>query len=359
MLKRQAEAGIRPEWAMNPEKLDEEMNKVPLFMNQLPTDFENNDVLSALQSLIYDGTPEEVAENFKNQGNEQVQLGKTHYNDAIHFYTLGIDQNCSDNKLNSMLHSNRAYVNLELGNYRKVLNDCAKAIELHEANIKAYYRSVKALQRLDKWDLAQDAAEKGLKVDPDNQALKAEREKIVKHRVQGEIERRKRQERIRRREEERNAVENAIKLKGIKTIATSDPNKSSNPYSDYYPTLDVATNTLAFPVLFLYPEQSQSDFITHFYEDTTFSDQLAEILSAPAPWDPQHNFNLDNIDIYFTTYHEEEQKRRLIKIGKKIRFGDVLKKEWCVVVNGMVEVIILAKGSEFSAKFVEEFRSRT
>lgn len=60
MLKRQAEAGIRPEWAMNPEKLDEEMNKVPLFMNQLPTDFENNDVLSALQSLIYDGTPEGI-----------------------------------------------------------------------------------------------------------------------------------------------------------------------------------------------------------------------------------------------------------------------------------------------------------
>ncbi|ORX79170.1 hypothetical protein K493DRAFT_100969 [Basidiobolus meristosporus CBS 931.73] len=39
-------------------------------MNDLPEDSEENATLLALQSLAYDGTAEEVAENFKNQGND-------------------------------------------------------------------------------------------------------------------------------------------------------------------------------------------------------------------------------------------------------------------------------------------------
>ncbi|CAJ0631445.1 7745_t:CDS:1, partial [Entrophospora sp. SA101] len=41
------------------ENLFKEINKVPLFMTELPEDErEENSTLSALQSLIYDGPPE-------------------------------------------------------------------------------------------------------------------------------------------------------------------------------------------------------------------------------------------------------------------------------------------------------------
>lgn len=46
----------RSQYIMDPENLDEEMSKVPLFMSHLPD--ADNEQLDALQSLVYDGTPE-------------------------------------------------------------------------------------------------------------------------------------------------------------------------------------------------------------------------------------------------------------------------------------------------------------
>ena len=57
----------------------------------------------------------EMAENFKHQGNACFKEGPRKYQNAIKFYTQGIE--CKvDNELllNSALHSNRAAVHLEL-----------------------------------------------------------------------------------------------------------------------------------------------------------------------------------------------------------------------------------------------------
>ena len=56
----------------------------------------------------------EVAENFKTQGNACFVEGKRKFKDAIKFYTQGIEAKAEDNHLNSVLHSNRAAVHLEL-----------------------------------------------------------------------------------------------------------------------------------------------------------------------------------------------------------------------------------------------------
>jgi tetratricopeptide (TPR) repeat protein len=139
-----------------------ELDKVPLFMTEMPE--EENESLAALQSLIYDGPPEEVAENFKNQGNDCFKVGKSQYKDAISYYTKALETNCKDNKIIEACLTNRAAVNLELGNYRQVLIDCSKALKLNPKNIKAYYRSAKALYALDKIEEAIDCCEHGLAV---------------------------------------------------------------------------------------------------------------------------------------------------------------------------------------------------
>nr|CAG8436772.1 3103_t:CDS:2 [Entrophospora candida] len=41
-----------------------------------------------------------------------------------------------------------------LGNYHRVLNDCAKALKINPKNTKAFYQSAKALYMLDKLDEA-------------------------------------------------------------------------------------------------------------------------------------------------------------------------------------------------------------
>lgn len=46
------------QFTMDPENLEAELAKIPLFMSDLPA--EENDTLSALQSLVFDGTPEGI-----------------------------------------------------------------------------------------------------------------------------------------------------------------------------------------------------------------------------------------------------------------------------------------------------------
>lgn len=58
---------------MDPDNLDEELAKVPLFMSKLPE--EENDTLEALQSLVYDGPPEGIKrENIYNMIQELTCL---------------------------------------------------------------------------------------------------------------------------------------------------------------------------------------------------------------------------------------------------------------------------------------------
>lgn len=56
-----ATATVGPEkpkgqFSMDPENLEAELSKIPLFMTDLPD--EENDTLTALQSLVFDGAPE-------------------------------------------------------------------------------------------------------------------------------------------------------------------------------------------------------------------------------------------------------------------------------------------------------------
>lgn len=53
------------QYTMDFDNLDAEMAKIPLFMTDLPD--EENDTLTALQSLVFDGTPEGIQEGKKNR----------------------------------------------------------------------------------------------------------------------------------------------------------------------------------------------------------------------------------------------------------------------------------------------------
>lgn len=63
-------------------------------------------------------------------------MGKKHYNDAIDCYTRAIDQKALSESDNSVIFSNRAHVNLLLGNYRRALTDAQEAIRLCPTNVK-------------------------------------------------------------------------------------------------------------------------------------------------------------------------------------------------------------------------------
>lgn len=69
--------------------LYKELNRSPFFMTQLPEDDEEENVLvEALKSMAYEGTRDQIAENFKNQGAEAV--GEKRWFDAREFYSKAI-----------------------------------------------------------------------------------------------------------------------------------------------------------------------------------------------------------------------------------------------------------------------------
>jgi hypothetical protein len=73
------------------DKVIEEMNRIPLFMTNMDEsdgDGGENIALEALKALAYEGTRAEVAENFRQQGNECARAKK--WTDAKEFYDKAI-----------------------------------------------------------------------------------------------------------------------------------------------------------------------------------------------------------------------------------------------------------------------------
>ncbi|CAI2181091.1 17447_t:CDS:2 [Funneliformis geosporum] len=295
-----------------------EMNTVPLFMTEMPE--EESDTLAALQTLIYDGPPEEVAENFKNQGNECFKVGKSQYKDAIEYYTKALDTKCKDDKIIEACLTNRAAVNLELENFRKVLTDCSKALKLNSQNIKAYYRSAKALYALDKIEEAIDCCEHGLAVQSNNKALQDE------------------------------------KGRNIKMIRTS----KTKALIEKSVRLDKETNNLIWPVIFSYPEYKESDFIESFNEEETFLKHLEVMFERHVPWDKEKKYKAFQLSIYFEytlpTIGDTLPTTKLLKIGKRCALKEALSHPKCVVKDGIPIFFILSDKGEFKEEFLAKYK---
>ncbi|UKZ73765.1 hypothetical protein TrVFT333_001415 [Trichoderma virens FT-333] len=177
---------LPPQLALNRNKTAEEvladLNKSPLFM----TEMEENDDIAALQALAYEGTALENAADFKERGNECFKVKG--YKDASEFYGKGIavlfveerkrahgeitkhpetgepdseDEIRQQKEMLEAMYVNRAACHLEMQNYRSCWTDCAAALRLNPRNVKAYYRSGKALLAVDRIEEADDVCARG------------------------------------------------------------------------------------------------------------------------------------------------------------------------------------------------------
>ncbi|KPM39796.1 hypothetical protein AK830_g6797, partial [Neonectria ditissima] len=148
-----------------------DLKKSPLFMTDLDDADPDNDDIAALQALAYEGTPLENGSDFKDRGNECFKIKG--YADAKEFYTKGIailsqeerkrsrgetanllnaaaepdsdDEIAQQRAVLESLYVNRAACHLALANYRSCWTDCAGAMRLNPGNVKAHYRSARAL----------------------------------------------------------------------------------------------------------------------------------------------------------------------------------------------------------------------
>ncbi|XP_049344591.1 uncharacterized protein LOC125808954 [Solanum verrucosum] len=236
---------------------------------------------------------ESTAFELKELGNEYVKKGKKHYSDAIDCYTRAINQNALSDAEQSILCSNRAHVNLLLGNYRRALQDAEDAIKLNPSNVKALYRAAKASVFLNLLAEAKGLCEKGLQHSSSNEELK----KLARH-----ID-------IQKSEMERRDAEVSKAVSTAKTIVSAFETRGLKIAKPMYqeltglrkPTLD-KNNILHWAVLLLYPEVMSSDFIEEFCETDMFSAHLDMMFSEgcpPLPWDKENAYTRDAVELYY------------------------------------------------------------
>lgn len=280
----------RPDWAFDPNRsLDEQLNETPFFMTQLPENMEDNVKLQALQALLYDGTAEENAANFKDQGNEAFKRGRPGYQDALVFYTKGIDQKPNDPLLIAQLYNNRAAVHLALKNFGFAARDAALSISSDQSNVKAFWRAAKASLALEKIPEAIKFCSKGLEIFPENSDLIA----LLKEIQSTEIRLNEEKARIESGKAEAMKIQKAMQQRGVRhhvdaeKLALIELGPGLLGSDAPRVSLDTATNRLLFPIVFMYPPLSQFDFIQSASEDTCLLDHLTEMFAQPAPWDPK------------------------------------------------------------------------
>lgn len=295
------------------EDVIKEMNRLPFFMTELDeTDGEGgeNTNLEALRSLAYDGEPDEIATNFKNQGNDCYKQKK--YKDAVGFYTQGLEVEHGVQLLTVALYLNRAACNLELKNYRRCIEDCKNVLRLDDKNVKAAYRAGRAFFAVERYDEAKQILEFGLQIDPDNQPIGDTLKKVVEKQAALEAAQRRKQQEAERQQMVALILDNSIKLRHISIINSKLPAEMLEDAKIRLETETDHESQLIFPAMVVYPTIEEFDFVGEISELTTPNEILAVVMDRPAEWFAAHpNFDVKKLQCFMET-----EAGGLVKVGK-------------------------------------------
>jgi len=340
------------------------------------TDLEENDELEAFKALAYEGTPSEVAGNFKEQGNDVFKLKR--WADAKEFYTKAINvllpesrnraaakaagttespssedatEIAEQRKLLEACLGNRSACHVQLRNYRSATLDCAHVLRLNPKNVKAFYRCGVALLALDKIAEADDACARGLALDPAHKDLLRLADQIVAKAQEVDRKRKKAEAAELRRKQELYVLRAALQARGIKTRSTPQPPEMEDARIRLVPDPVDPTSALVFPTVLLYPLKLQSDFVKEFGETETLGSRLDVVLGERAEWDGEGEYRPRGVECYMET-----PAGGLVKVGRGASLLKVLSGGKVEVVDQVVRVFVVPTAK--AGAWVEEFKRK-
>uniref|UniRef100_A0A3Q4AUN7 Cns1/TTC4 wheel domain-containing protein n=1 Tax=Mola mola TaxID=94237 RepID=A0A3Q4AUN7_MOLML len=352
---------------------EEEFDKIPMFMKTAPEEIDpkTHPELACIQAIIHDEDrpPEEQAKSLKDEGNAFFK--EKDYQKAILCYTAGLKKNCRDQEINTVLLTNRAAAHFHLGNMRSALNDAAAARKIKPDHLKAVIRGAQCFIELRTFAEAIQWCDEALKAHPTDKKLLELRAAADKHKRAAERDARKAKAKERKVHSEKEALLAAIKDRGVKLLESVKPRQQGSDSEEEDEDSSAAISQLSldgisskevtgaqvfldeqgslhWPVLFLYPEHQQSDFISAFCENTCFIDHLAVMFGEVAPWDTDRKYHPQNLLLYF----EDEQMETLYQINSDASLLKVLQHKRFFVKAGSPSFIILVKGSPFCTQFL-------
>ncbi|PWW74776.1 TPR-like protein [Tuber magnatum] len=330
------------------------MNKMPLFMTELDESNEDgtgeNLELEALKALAHEGEPREVAQNFRNQGNDCYRSRA--WSDAVEYYTKALAVKCGVVEIEEACYVNRAAANLELKNFRRVITDSKSALQLNPHNTKAWYRSARALLALDKISESLQCIDNGLSTSPTNKPLITLQEQALSRQSHLSDLETARQQRVQRQLAIEKTLAAAFAARNITVRRTPHPPDMEDVQAHLEDPLDPASE-LYFPAIFLYPLQGQSDFVKAFPVSSEVGVQLGVVLAEFPEWDHEKSYSPPGkVEVFVET-----RTGGLVRVGKKATLGNVLGNGGKVeVVDGLVKFLIVPKG-EVGA-FLEDWKRR-
>ena len=274
----------------------------PMFRDSLPDDVDNDKYLSCFQTVMYENeTHDSLALHFKELGNELYKSGKQNWLAASNWWTRALEENPSDPKLRSILHSNRATVSLGLQQYQKAALDADWAIKFDNTNKKAFMRAAHAYQGMSNWDKALAAANAGLEglpeTDPLYKGFKDVIETVTKQ--TNSI-----SNRVREYFDTVNRCNNFFKKQNISV--GQFPNSWMGNW-DLSLKFDEDKNEIIWPVAIEYDEVLQIDFVEGYSEGEKLANLLQQVLPGKidgveaAPWDTEKRYTYDEIILYVQT----------------------------------------------------------
>ncbi|KAK4192728.1 Tetratricopeptide repeat protein 4 [Podospora australis] len=383
------------------EETIEDLHKHPLFMTELDPS-QDNEELAALQALAYEGTPLENALNFKEQGNECFK--EKRWADAKEFYGKGIsilfaeewrrskgikrkvkvvpenpveltpeseqldgdavpkapaeiteeidddpEEAQKEKTLLEQTYVNRAACHLELKNFRSCTLDCAAALRLNPSNVKALYRSAKALLAVDRIAEADDCCARGLDIDSSNAPLKKLAQDIIARNEIVTANQAREAKRLAETRQKESLLKAALAARNISVRTTNKPPDMEDARVELVPDPLDPKSSLSIPVLLLYPADYQSDLIKAFNETETLEQHFGYVL--PLPWDREGKYASGTVECYVET-----KSGGLAKVGKRVSLLKLLSGGNVEVVDDLVKIFVLPKGK--GEGYVKEWKEK-
>ncbi|GAB1316635.1 HSP70/90 co-chaperone [Madurella fahalii] len=258
-------------------------------------------------------------------------------------------ETASERALLETLYVNRAACHLFLQNYRSCTLDCGAALRLNPHNVKALYRSARALLAVNKIPEADDACARGLRLDPGNQALQALAEEIVRAHDADAARRAREEERLARERQKKTLLRAALQARGIRARATGKKPDMEDARVRLVPDELDPHSGLVFPTMLLYPLQMESDFIKAFGEAETLEQHFAYVF--PLPWDKAGEYESGKVECYI-----ENVKGGLVKVGRKVPLLKVLSGGNVEVVDELLRVFVVPRGK--AEEWVREWKAK-
>ena len=316
-------------------------------------------------------TPEERAARCKDQGNALLGERPGGPAKAAAKYTEGLDEGGRDAALNAALLCNRAAAELMQYNWGRALADATAALALEalppEAELKACSRGARAAVKIEKPDEAlelcaraagvQPAGGRSAVVDGELQAA----EKAARAAVAARAERRKAEAAA---AAERKALEAALAARGVALEPWEDEAMADayvGPSSGARVWYDAAADCVHWPVLLLYPETAQSDFIQDVGDDEALAPHLEEMFGAAgenAPgWDAERKYRSGDLRLYAACKRDGKEVAERVRAEKPLLPQLVALQPKGHAVRGIPMIHVLVGGSPYEGEFLKRMKS--